>query len=296
MEKPFDWTLVQSFAAVAREGSLSAAARVLRQSQPTIGRHVKELETSLGVELFTRMPRGLKPTQAGLDLLDHARAMEEAAAKLALTAEGQSADLRGTVRLTASAVVSHFLLPGILADMRRDLPEIQIELVPSDTTENLIYREADIAIRMYRPTQLDVITRHVCDHPTALYAARSYLDRVGRPETTEEALALDLIGFDRSDLIIRIMGDMGLTVTREFFPLRCDDQAAYWQLVRAGCGLGATQCVIGDADPLVERIAPQMDLPPLPYWLAAPEALHHNPRIRRVWDYLSGALAAPRGA
>ena len=296
--RQLNWTLVQSFAAVAREGSLSAAARVMKQSQPTIGRHLKELQATLGVELFTRVPRGLVPTKAGLDILEHAKSMEDAAAKLALAAAGQSADLSGTVRLTASAVVSSFVLPDLLAKMRRELPAIEIELVSTDTTENLIFREADIAIRMYRPTQLDVITQHVCYQPTGLFAAKDYLDRAGRPRSVEEVLALDFVGFDKNDLIIRIMGSRGIPVTRDFFPVRCDDQAAYWQLVCAGCGIGAMQTFIGEAEPRVERVAvaPDIPLPSLSYWLAAPEALRHNPRIRRVWDFLADAFAARSGA
>ena len=135
-----DWTLIQSFAAVAAAGSLTGAARKLGQSQPTIGRHIKAAESTLGVELFRRVPRGLEPTVAGLELLGLARDMEEAAARLRLVAAGQAEDLHGTVRITASVVVSHFILPQIIAEMRTSLPQVQIELVPSDTTENLIFR------------------------------------------------------------------------------------------------------------------------------------------------------------
>lgn len=292
-----DWTLVQSFAAVVAEGSLSAAARKLGQSQPTIGRHIKTLEQVLGVDLFTRASRGLLPTAAGLEILEHARDMENAAARLRLVAEGRSEDLQGTVRITASVVVAYSLLPRIIADIRQSLPEIQIELVPTDATENLIFREADIAIRMYRPTQLDVITRHITDQPMALYASRQYLGRAGTPATMEEAMNMDFVGFDKSDLIIRLMGDLGLGVGRDFFPVRCDDQAVYWQMVCAGCGIGAAQTVIGDAEPRVARILDdQIPLPTLPVWLVAPDALRSNPRIRAVWDVLADALAERTGA
>jgi DNA-binding transcriptional LysR family regulator len=150
-----DWTLLQSFAAVAKHGSLSAAARSLGASQPTLGRHIKTLEESLGAPLFTRIARGLEPTELGLELLEEAGRMEAAAARMSLIAEGRSTELRGTVRLTASVYVSHFILPQIIANIRRLEPQIEIELAPSDTTENLIFREADIALRMYRPEQLD---------------------------------------------------------------------------------------------------------------------------------------------
>ena len=291
-----DWTFLQSFAAVVREGSLSGAARALGLSQPTVGRHIKALEQALGVELFLRAPRGLVPTDAGLEMLEHARAMESAAARIHLAAEGRSGAVSGTVRITASVVVSHFVLPPVIARIRQALPEIQIELVPSDTTENLLFREADIAVRMYRPTQLDVITRHVADQQLALYAASAYLDRAGRPADAAMLMELDFVGFDRSDTIIRAMRDFGIHVRREFFPVRCDDQAAYWQLVCAGCGVGAAQVAVGDAEPRVERVLPFIELPPLPVWLAAPEALKTSPRIRRVWDMLAEALGGAGAA
>ena len=287
-----DWTLYRSFLTVAETGSLSAAARALGLSQPTLGRHVAELEAALQVPLFTRALRGYDLTAAGVAMLPAARAMRDAAAALALVAAGREGSLRGTVRLTASRVVSHYLLPAILADLRRMEPGIEIELVPSDSTENLLFREADIALRMYRPTQLDVVTRHIADLPTAIYAAKTLLDRLGRPQTAEDLLQMDFVGFDRSDLILRMMAALGVPRKREDFALRCDDQVVYWALVRAGCGVGATQCLIGDADPLVERCAAFIPLPTLPVWLTAPEALRQNPRVRRVMDHLAAAFRA----
>ena len=289
MDNP-DWTLFRSFLSVAETGSLSAAARALRLSQPTLGRHIAELEAALGVMLFTRAARGFVLTDAGVAMLPGARQMREAAAALAMLAAGREQSLTGTVRVTASRVVSHYLLPPVLAELRQQEPGIDIELVPSDSTENLLFREADIALRMYRPTQLNVVTRHLGDLPTAIYAAKTYLDRNGRPETEEALMRLDFVGFDRSDLIVRLMAGLGISRRREDFALRCDDQVVYWALVRAGCGIGATQCPIGDADPLVERVAPFVPLPALPVWLTAPEALRQNPRVRRVMDHLSAAF------
>ncbi len=287
-----DWTLYRSFLTVAEAGSLSAAARLLSLSQPTLGRHIAELETALGTALFTRFARGLHLTDAGTAMLPAARQMRDAAAVLTLIAAGRAQSLSGTVRLTASRTVSQYVLPPILADLRAQEPGIEIELVPSDSTENLLFREADIALRMYRPTQLNVVTRHLGNLPTAIYAAKTYLDRHGRPQNADDLLAMDFVGFDRSDVILRLIADLGIQRRREDFPLRCDDQVVYWALVRAGCGIGATQCQIGDADPIVERIAPFIPLPSLPVWLTAPEALRQNPRVRRVLDHLSSSFQA----
>lgn len=282
-----DWTLYRSFLAVAETGSLSAAARKLNLSQPTLGRHVTELETALATTLFTRIAKGLAPTEAALALIPAATLMRDAAARLSLTAAGRSEQLSGTVRLTASKVVSYFVLPAMLARLRTAEPGIEIELVPSDSTENLLFREADIALRMYRPTQNDVVTRHLIDLPTALYGARDYLDRHGRPQSIEDLNRFDLVGMDRSDLMLRVVESLGLARKREDFPMRCDDQLVYWALVRAGCGLGGALTLLGDRDPLMERVAPFLRLPTLPVWLTAPEALRQNPRIRRVLDHLA---------
>ena len=164
--------------------------------------------------------------------------------------------------------------------------------MPSDTTENLLFREADIALRMYRPAQLDIIARHVTDLPLGLYAAHSYLERAGEPGGVDDLRRHDFVGYDRDHRMIRLMREMNFIVTRDFFPMRCDDQTVHWELVCAGCGIGGTQRDIGDADPRVRRILPDLPLPALPLWLAAPSALRTNPRIRRVWDFLASALAA----
>ena len=290
MDNAPDWTLLRSFLAVAESGSLSGAARVLGLSQPTLGRHITETETALKLTLFTRTARGLALSVAGTALLPHAQAMQEAAQALSLAAAGRNADMSGTVRITASQIMATYILPAMLADLRMREPQIEIELVPSDTSENLLFREADIAVRMYRPTQLDLITQHLIDLPLGLYAAKTYLNRVGRPTTHDEVLVRDLIGFDRSDQMLRMLQALGITRTRNDFPLRCDDQVVYWNLVRAGCGIGGMQCLVGDADPLVERVAPFVALPALPVWLTAAEALRQTPRIRRVFDYLVEAF------
>lgn len=287
-----DWTLTRSFLAVAETGSLSRAARDLGLSQPTLGRHIAEMEAALGLTLFTRLPKGLAPTEAALDLLPHARAMRDAAAHLALAAAGRDRALTGTVRVTASRIVAHHILPPMLASLRVRHPGIEIELVPSDTTENLHFREADIALRMYRPTQENVVTRHLTDLPTGLYAAHSQIARQGLPQTPDDLLSMDFVGFDRSDLILRTMAQLGIKRRREDFKIRCDDQLVYWQMVRAGLGVGGMQRLIGDADATVARIAPFVSMPPLPVWLTAPEALRQTPRIRAVLDHLASAFRA----
>jgi len=293
MDKPtynLDWSLVQPFLAVAETGTLSAAARQLGASQPTLGRQIKAIEQQLGTELFIRQARGLALTEAGQSLLPAARKVRDGINQIALTAAGQKQSLSGTVRITASEIVSKIHLPEILADIRAAEPEIELELQPSDSTENLLFREADIAIRMYRPEQLDLVAQHLGYLEIGAFAASSYLDKFGRPETIDELASHQFVGYDRNEQIVQGMRSAGLNVGRHFFHTRCDNQIVYWELVRYGCGIGFSQQSVADNDPLVEQI--QIDLPiePLPVWLTAHEVMRSTPRIRRVWDLLRDGL------
>ncbi|MEO0668440.1 MAG: LysR family transcriptional regulator [Pseudomonadota bacterium] len=284
-----DWSQIQSFAAVAAHGSLSAAARAVGSSQPTLSRHIAQLETELGTRLFDRGRAGMALTIAGADLLGHAEAMADAAAQFGPAAPTSSLD--GTVRITASRVVSHFTLPAIIADLRAAHPEIEIEVAASDSSENLLRREADIALRMYRPTQDDVITRHVADLELGAYASHSYIARRGLPERLQDVPQHDLIGYDRSTLILDGFRARGLMLDRHAFGVRCDDQAACWQLVLAGCGIGFTQCIVGDNDPRVQRLFGEEPVETLPVWLTAHPDLRRVPRVRVVYDALATALS-----
>jgi len=290
-----DWDHLRVFVGVAEHGSLSAAGRELNISQPTVGRHIQSLEDSLGVRLFQRTVRGLDLTDTGRDLLEHGREMAAAADRLALAAAGREAAVSGTVRVTASAFVATLTLPEIIADLRLAHPEIEIELVASDATENLLQREADIAVRMYRPRQVDVITRKVSELSLGVYAANSYLSRRGTPRELNDLLAHDIVGYDREETILQGFAAVGVDVDRHFFVARCDDQVAYWHLVVAGVGIGFSQVRVGDAEPLVSRVLPDFAIPPLPVWLTAHAGLRTNPRVRRVFDFLAERLARPGG-
>jgi len=288
-----DWSLLQSFLAVAEEGSLSGAARKLGASQPTLGRQIKQIEEQLGVTLFHRQPRGLLITEIGAELLTPARAMRDAAMQVSLTAAGREQNTAGTVRITASVFVSHFILPPIIAKIRRTYPEISIDLLPNDASENLLFREADIALRMYRPTQLDIITRHLCDLPLGMFASNDYLDRNGRPQHVDELFGIhDLVGYDRDEQILRGMRQMGIEAQRDWFQTRCDESVIYWELVRMGCGIGFAQVHVGMRDPRVEQVLADIPIPPLPVWLTAHQAMQQTPRIRRVWDVLAREIPA----
>ncbi len=285
------WDLISVFVAVAETGSLSAAAKELRQSQPTIGRQIKAIETELGVSLFYRHQRGLDLTADGEALLPHAKAMHAAAAQFLLHAkERKQSGFAGTVRVTASQIISTYVLPRLIAEFRRMYRDIQIELVPSDDAQNLLFQEADIAVRMFTPTQLDIVARKIGETPLGLFASRAFIERFGMPATREELFALDWVGYDQSDLILQGMQAVGWHVEQDFFSVRCDDRVTYWELVRAGCGVGLGQVGIGAEDASLVRIELEAPLPSLPVWLASPHTLKQIPRIKLLFDFLAERL------
>lgn len=288
----FDWSLVRSFVIVAETGSLSGAAKRLGISQPTLGRHIQTLQDQLGVVLFERHPKGMRLSEHGARMLPSAQKMVDAFGGFALSAASTEQAISGTVRITASEFVAHHILPEIIADLRQQEPSIQIELVASDTSENLMFREADIALRMFRPTQLDVIAKHLGILEMAAFASQSYLDRKGMPENAEDWQDHDVVGFDRKDMIVRAMEEMGWAVTQADFAVRCDNPLVYWELVRAGCGIGFGQLNTGVNDPKLVRIFPELALAQLPLWIVAPRATRHTARVARVWQHLEQAFMA----
>ena len=293
MTPDLDWTDVRAFALVARHGSLSKAAATGEASQPTLGRRIAALEATLGVTLFERRPTGLAPTPTGTALLEHARAMEAAAHRLELAAAGRSEAVAGTVRVTASEIVATYALPPILAALRLAEPEIDIELVASNASGSLSRREADIAVRMYRPTQPEVIARRVRDVPVAAYATPGYLARRGDALGLDEVAGHELVGHDTDDQLVRGFAREGLEMTRESFSLRCDDHVACWRMVLAGWGIGFASREIGDRDPRVIAMFGGRTVDVLPMWLTAHAEVRTSARIRRVYDWLGEALAGP---
>jgi DNA-binding transcriptional LysR family regulator len=262
----------------------------LQISQPTLGRQIKALEAQLRADLFHRQPRGFSLTDTGAALVAPARAMRDAVQQISLTAAGQQAQLAGTVRISASVAVAADHLPAIISNIRQLEPDIEIEVAPTDDSHNLLFREADIAIRMYRPTQLDLVTKHLGDLELGVFAAKSYLRNHGQTHDIHDVLDHQFVGYDHDDRIIEGFRAAGLDVDRSFFKTRCDHYATYWALVQAGCGIGFAQTVIGVNDPAVERIDLGFPMPKLPIWLTAHAAMRQTPRIRRVWELLESGL------
>ena len=292
MNRQPDWALWRSFASVIAEGSLSAAARAIGLSQPTIGRHIETLEADLGLPLFERSLTGLKPNPTALRLYEPIKRAETALAEAAILAEGAQSNTSGTVRITASAMISSYVLPEILLSARALHPHIAIETIPSDSAENLLLREADIAIRMFRPTQLELVTKHLGDIPIVPVAHERYLARRGRPTTMAELWQHDLIGFDRSDAILHHARQLGFEVSRDQFVLRSDDQAHLWELIKAGLGIGFGQANLVPRTPGLVALPLDLAIPGLPIWLTTHRELFTSHRIRAIYDAVAAGLTA----
>ncbi|QTN30361.1 LysR family transcriptional regulator [Rhodoferax sp. AJA081-3] len=291
MPPNFDWSLIRSFLAALDQGSLLGAARVLKTSQPTLGRHIAELESQLGVVLFERTGRGLVPTATALQLADAAREMEAGALQLTRTLTGAQAQTMGTVRITASQPVAAQLLPPLLAQMRQALPDIQVELVASNQVSNLLRREADIAVRMVRPDQGTLVAKKIGSVALGAYAHRSYLARRSTLRQPGDLLQHDLIGSDTDLAILQGFQAMGYAVGPEAFALRTDDLVVQWQAVRAGLGIGFVADYMARAEPdVLPVLRGQLPIPPLPMWLAVHREIRTNARIRAVYDFLADGL------
>jgi DNA-binding transcriptional LysR family regulator len=288
----FDWTLIRSFLAVADTGSLSAAARQLRTSQPTLGRHVAELERDLGITLFRRGLGGYVLTEAGASLHAHAATVREAVDRFALRAAGNEERISGTVRITASEVMAALVLPGILERFAQEEPAIEIELVGTNLVDNLLRRDADIAIRMVNPSQEELVARKVADIPLSLCAHETYLAQRGEPEGPLDLLKHLLIGQDREDVMIKGFNAMGAKVDRHAFRFRTDNQVIMWQAIRAGMGIGVAQRPLIDREPALKTIMPDLLLPVLPMWITMHKDVRLTPRVRRTADFLYVALSA----
>ena len=287
----FDWTLVRSFLAVLDAGSLSGAARHLGGSQPTIGRHVAQLERQLGTTLFERGGRGLVPTAAAQSIADQARSMDDSAQTIARKVTGLGRDMQGSVRVSASQVVAVHLLPGLLGALRRQMPGVTVDIVASNRMSNLLRREADIAIRMARPQQASLLARRVGRVDIGIYASAEYLSRRPSPRTAQDLLRHELIGFDQDEQIIRGLQGVGVAVTRESFQVRSDDHLVHWQCLLAGLGIGFAATWLAEREPGLRRLLPDLPIPALPVWLAVHREIRSSVRVRAVFDFLAAAVA-----
>ena len=285
------WDLYRSFLEVLRTGSLSAAARSLGLTQPTVGRHIVELQASLsGKVLFTRSPTGLIATPAAIELRPHAEAMAAAVGAFVRAASGVSQQAAGTVRITASEVIGAEVLPAILARFQWTHRDIVIELALNNKTEDLLRRDADIAIRMVRPVQQALTAKRIGKVMVGFHAHRRYIESRGMPQSPRDLEHHTLIGFDKPPPFVQGLKVFGKSLTRELFNFRTDSDHAQLAAIRAGVGIGACQYGIARRDPDLLPILPREFSMPLELWVVAHEDQKKTPRIRLLFDHLASAL------
>jgi DNA-binding transcriptional LysR family regulator len=285
----FDWNRARAFLVTVEEGSFSAAARALGTTQPTIGRQVAQLEDELGVTLFERVGNTLEPTESALDLLDHVRAMGEAANRFSLVASGRETEIAGSVAITASEAITAFMLPAIVAELRREQPGIEIELVATNETRDLTRREADIAIRNFAPEQADLVGRKLGMARAGLYAAPTYLERVGPIESFDDITKVEIFGFDRGEVMISGLRQLGLEMRPEQFPVIAQSHLVQWEMCRRGVGICIMMECAGEPEPGVVRVLPEIAIS-FPMWLVSHRELQTSRRIRLVYDLLAERL------
>lgn len=287
-----DWERQRAFLAVLREGSLSGAARALDLAQPTVRRRIEELEAGLSTPLFTRSPGGLIPTERGLMLREHAEAMALAADAFIRSASAGKDEVAGTVRISASEVVAVEVLPPILAELAEAHPKLAIALSPTNRNEDVLRREADIAVRMVRPRQEALVARWVGSIPLGLHAHRDYLARHGEPERFDELGEHQLIGVENDSPVLRVLQDQGFAIGRDDFSFRSDHDLAQLAAIRAGLGIGFCQVPLAARDPNLVRLFPGAIRYDMETWVVAHEDQRGLARIRATFIALVEGLSA----
>lgn len=287
----FDWNQARTFLAVAEEGSLSAAATALKLTQPTVTRQLAALEEDLKVTLLERTGRTVSLTPAGLNLLDHVRAMAEGANMMSLAASGQSQDIDGKVRITASEMTSVYLLPDILEQLSEKAPDLQLEIVADNSVRDLLLREADIAIRHTRPEQPNLIAKLACEQMMRFYAVDAYLTRYGKPEQAGDMSSHQFVSFGDFERIVGYLSLVGLDLSQRNFRYASNSQLVEWEIARKGHAIAIMNDSIAAKFPEFQPVLTEIEPFSIPFWLVAHRELQTSRRIRFVFDILSRALS-----
>jgi len=281
-----DWDLIHSFLAVSRTGSLSAAARELGESQPTLSRDIQAIESATKLNLFKRTTQGLTLTEAGKSLVEAATKMDEASNLFNRQVSGLSQELEGDVRISVNEIVGIHLLPPAIAAFRKENPLVNIEIVISNEASSINKREADIALRMFRPTQPDLVVKRLPDLAIAFYASDKYINEFGSPTSMAELTNHSVIGFDEKMEFIDGAAKMGQKMVREDFVLRTDHLLAQMSLARAGAGIVATHVELAKKYSELREVMTFAALPPLEFWIVCHSDTQYNARIRSLQKFL----------
>ncbi|RKF19910.1 LysR family transcriptional regulator [Alginatibacterium sediminis] len=286
-----NWEWIRWFIALSEHGSINKAAASLGVSQPTLSRNLATLEHQLELSLFKRSNQGIEISEHGLKLLDAARQMSKGADQILRTVQGSQQDISGTIRISVNEIIAFYVMPRLISEFRRLYPRIQIELVVSNSVSSLSKREADLAIRMFAPTQPDFVAKKLPDLPLSFYASHDYIALNGEPKTPEQLLQHSLIGFDQSTESIEAAARLGWKIKPENFAIRCDNLLVSIQLLLSGAGVLATHKGLAQQYRQIKELEVFKDTLSLEYWLVCHHDVHTNPRIRLLMNYISEQLS-----
>jgi DNA-binding transcriptional LysR family regulator len=281
------WELIHVFTAVAKLGSLSKAAKALNTSQPTLSRQIALLEKRLQITLFERSTQGLKITELGARLIESSNMMLQASEQFMRSASGSTLSLAGNIRISANEVIGLYYLPQAITLFNQLYPEIQVEVDISNQTTSLHKRDADIALRMFRPKQPDLIAKRLPDIQLNFVANKEYLLKRGCPKTLQEISQHNVIGFDRDPQFLKALQQLGLPLTEKSFHFKTDFLPLQIELVRKGAGITITHKHLIKQWLELQQIMSDIAIPNLEFWLVCHADVQHNRRIRVLMDFLS---------
>ena len=288
----FDWNRARAFLVTAEEGSYSAAAKALGMSQPTLGRQVSALEKELGVALFEKVGKGLSLTPSGQELLEHVRQMANAASDFSLAATGQSHSIEGSICISASEAMAAYVLAPLMKKLRLHAPGLQVEIIASNQASDLRKREADIAIRNFKPDHAELITRKLENARAHLYATPDYIQKLPAPINKEALQYADFVGFTNNAPILEALQHAAIPITESNFPLITENHLVHWEIVKSGAAIGIMSELIGDQEPLVNRVLPDMEPFIFETWLVVHREVRTNRKVRLVFDFLINEFQA----
>ena len=285
---PWEW--LQSFVTVAKVGSLSKAAVELGSSQPTLSRHMAALEKQLDITLFDRSTQGLKLTTVGSMLVESSESMNSAAQQFNRIASGTLKSLEGSIRISANEIVGLYYLPEIISEFSQIYPKVQVEIDISNKETSLNKRDADIALRMFRPTQVDLIAKRLPDIEFGFVASKNYLQNHPEPQSLQDISDHKLIGFDRDLTFKKAIKQMGWPITDKNIVGRTDFLPLHIELSRQGMGITITHKYLLKRFNDLKTILKDTPLPALEFWLVCHADVQHNRKIRLMMDFLSDSL------
>ena len=287
-----DWDDIRFFLAAARTGSLAAASRQLGSHQPTVGRRIDGLEKRLGVRLFQRHAQGLTLTEEGQRIMQAAESMGEAAATLQRTSGFEDIDIRGSVRIAAPSGLAVHVIAAKLPQFHARFPNLDVVLQPSVSSADLTHGEADVAVRLYRPTAGELVVRRTNNMGLGLYGSPTYLQQHGTPQSTADLPQHCFIGYGEQLRHLEESCWLESITKGARYLLRSDDTHTRLAAAESGVGLAVLPHVLVQRSSQLQRVLETEDAPPKTIWLVMHRDLRHMARIRAVLDWLDEVFAA----